>query len=52
MILIGLALALFFLVGYIGTGLLFVPPTWLVHVVYILMILLALGGGCIAARKQ
>ena len=58
MILIGIALALFFFVEWILTfatvfmNPVWIPPQWLVHIVYWVMILLALVGGYMAWRKK
>ncbi|MEW6034416.1 MAG: hypothetical protein AB1603_06150 [Chloroflexota bacterium] len=53
----GIALALFFLVEWLLTfatvfqNPVWIPPQWLTHIVYWVMILLALVGGYMAQRK-
>ena len=58
MLLIGLALGIFFFVEYVLTTLvvlqdpIWVPPTWIIHAAYIIIILLGVGGGVLANRKS
>jgi hypothetical protein len=57
MILVGIALAIFFIVEWLLTTAnlgspVWIPPLWLVHVVYWVMVVLVLGGGIMASRKS
>ena len=57
MILIGIGLALFFFVEWLLTtatlgSSVWIPPLWLVHVVFWVMILLVLVGGYMARTKK